>query len=140
MMSKHLSTDIRWQQRFSNYQKALAQLTKFIAKNDLNELEEQGLIQSFEYTHELAWKTLKDFLEHSGNAEIFGSKDTTRLAFKLSLIEDGEGWMLMIQDRNQTSHTYNLETARAIVDHIRQRYFLLFQQLEMQLKALHNAA
>jgi len=140
MMSKHLSTDIRWQQRFSNYQKALAQLTKFIAKNDLNELEEQGLIQSFEYTHELAWKTLKDFLEHSGNAEIFGSKDTTRLAFKLSLIEDGEGWMLMIQDRNQTSHTYNIETARAIVDHIRQRYFLLFQQLEMQLKALHNAA
>ncbi|WP_235189766.1 nucleotidyltransferase substrate binding protein [Methylotenera sp. L2L1] len=140
MMSKHLSTDIRWQQRFSNYQKALAQLTKFIAKNDLNELEEQGLIQSFEYTHELAWKTLKDFLEHSGNAEIFGSKDTTRLAFKLSLIEDGEGWMLMIQDRNQTSHTYNIETARAIVDHIRQRYFLLFQQLETQLKALHNAA
>jgi len=138
-MSKHLSIDIRWQQRFSNYQKALTQLTKFIAKSDLNELEEQGLIQSFEYTHELAWKTLKDFLEHSGNAEIFGSKDTTRLAFKLGLIEDGEGWMLMIQDRNQTSHTYNLETARAIVDHIRQRYFLLFQQLETYLEVLKNA-
>ena len=139
-MTKHLSIDICWQQRFSNYQKALSQLTKFIAKNDLNELEEQGLIQSFECTHELAWKTLKDFLEHSGNAEIFGSKDTTRLAFKLGLIEDGEGWMLMIQDRNQTSHTYNLETAKAIVGHIRQRYFTLFQQLEAHLKAIINAS
>lgn len=139
MMTKQLSVDIRWQQRFSNYQKALAQLTKFVAKDDLNELEEQGLIQSFEYTHELAWKTLKDFLENSGNTEIFGSKDTTRLAFKLGLIEDGEGWMLMIQDRNQTSHTYNLETAKAIVAHIKQSYFSLFQQLEMHLKALINA-
>ena len=130
--------DIRWLQRFTNYQKALAQLEKFIAKGELNELEEQGLIQSFEYTHELAWKTLKDFLEHSGNTDIYGSKDASREAFKLGLIEDGEGWMLMIQDRNQTTHTYNLDTARSIVSHISQRFFALFKLLEQHLKTLQH--
>lgn len=125
---------LRWQQRFDNYQKALSQLRKFIAQDHLNELEEQGLIQSFEYTHELAWKTLKDFLENRGNHEIYGSRDATREAFKLGLIEDGEGWMLMIQDRNQTSHTYNLVTAKAIVNNIQQRFFSLFNQLEQTLK------
>lgn len=137
-MSNQKNIDIRWQQRFTNYQKALAQLEKFIAKGDLNELEEQGLIQSFEYTHELAWKTLKDFLEHSGNTDLYGSKDATREAFKLGLIEDGEGWMLMIQDRNQTSHTYNPDTARSIVSHISQRFFALFKLLEQRLKALQH--
>lgn len=131
--------DIRWQQRFANYQKALAQLTKFIHKGELNELEEQGLIQSFEYTHELAWKTLKDFLENSGNTNIFGSKDATREAFKLGIIDDGEGWMDMIRDRNQTSHTYNEETTRAIVENIAHHFFALFVALEQKLAGLRNA-
>ena len=77
-MQNQKNLDIRWQQRFTNYQKALAQLEKFIAKGALNELEEQVLIQSFECTHELAWKTLKDFLEHSGITDIYGSKDASR--------------------------------------------------------------
>ncbi len=132
--------DIRWQQRFSNYQKALAQLRKFIAQGELNELEEQGLIQCFEYTHELAWNTLKDFLENSGNTAIFGSRDATRAAFKLGLLEDGEGWMMMIQDRNKTSHTYNLATAKAIVNNITHRFFVLFVALEKKLQSLPDAA
>ena len=81
--------NIRWQQRFNNYQKALSQLSKFIQTKNLNELEEQGLIQSFEYTHELAWKTLADFIKNSGNVEIYGSKDATREAFNLGLISNG---------------------------------------------------
>ncbi len=128
--------DIRWRQRFSNYQKAVAQLTKFVHQGPLNELEELGLIQCFEYTHELAWKTLKDFLEQRGNAPIFGSKDATRAAFGLGLIDDGEGWMAMIQDRNQTSHTYNQATAKAIVSNITQRFFALFFALEQKLLRL----
>jgi nucleotidyltransferase substrate binding protein (TIGR01987 family) len=79
--SKQDQHDIRWRQRFSNYQKALAQLARFTQQSQLNELEEQGLIQCFEYTHELAWKTLKDFLAERGNTDIFGSKDATRTAF-----------------------------------------------------------
>ena len=125
--------DIRWIQRFNNFSKALKQLTKFIEKGKLNELEEQGLIQSFEYTHELAWKTLKDFLADSGNKEIYGSRDATREAFKLDLISDGETWMDMIKSRNETSHTYNEETtqkiSRAIFDHYYQAFFNLRKKL-----------
>jgi len=68
-----MDLDIRWKQRFSNYQKALAQLTKFIDKGDLNELEEQGLIQAFEYTHELAWNLLRDYLRDQGAQNIANS-------------------------------------------------------------------
>ncbi|MEN8166404.1 MAG: nucleotidyltransferase substrate binding protein [Pseudomonadota bacterium] len=102
----------------SSYQKALSQLRKFIAKGELNELEEQGLIQAFEYTHELAWNTLKGFLQSRGDQAIYGSKDATREAFKLGLQEDGEAWMDMIQSRKMTSHTYNEDTAKAIVSDI----------------------
>lgn len=140
MISFDKSTDIRWQQRFSNYQKALAQLRRFVAKEALNELEEQGLIQCFEYTHELAWNTLKDFLKNQGNVSIFGSKDATREAFKVGLIGEGETWMAMIQDRNQTSHTYNPKTAKAIVSNIKERFFPLFTALEYKLETLQNAS
>jgi nucleotidyltransferase substrate binding protein (TIGR01987 family) len=131
--------DIRWQQRFSNFKKALAQLRKFVAQERLNELEAQGLIQCFEYTHELAWKTLKDFLESKGNTALFGSRDVTRDAFSLGLIHEGELWMAMIADRNRTSHTYNSQTAEAIVANIRGNYFRLFEALETQLDKLHDA-
>ncbi len=85
-----IESDIRWKQRFSNYKKALAQLSKFITKGELNELEEQGLIQSFEYTHELAWNLLRDYLFYQGNQNIHGSRDATRIAFSVGLIEDAD--------------------------------------------------
>ncbi|PCI97913.1 MAG: nucleotidyltransferase [Flavobacteriales bacterium] len=126
--------DIRWKQRFSNYQKALNQLTKFIEKGELNELEEQGLIQSFEYTHEIAWKTLKDFLKDKGEENLYGSKDTTRLAFKEGLLKNGEVWMDMIKSRNLTSHTYNEEVSTLIVNQIKQFYFNEFCLLQTTLE------
>lgn len=119
--------DIRWKQRFNNYKKALSQLTKFISKGNLNELEEQGLIQAFEYTFELAWNVMKDFLIDRGNNElIVGSKDAIRAFFKLGLIEDGQGWMDMVASRNQTSHTYNEATAKEICNSIVSNYFDLY--------------
>lgn len=118
--------DIRWKQRFANYEKALSQLQKFIDKENLNELEEQGLIQAFEFTHELAWKVMKDYFEYQGNTAIMGSRDACREAFQMGLIQDGEMWMEMIASRNMSSHTYNLETAVEIRDKIIQHYFDLF--------------
>ncbi len=97
--------DIRWIQRCRNFNKAFSQLKKFIEKKELNELEEQGLIKSFEHTCELAWNTLKDFFEYQGNNEINGSRDAINLAFSRGIIKDGEGWMNMFKDRNRTSHT-----------------------------------
>ena len=129
-----MTEDIRWQQRFSNYQKALAQLERFIEPPALNEREQQGLIKAFEYSFELAWNTLRDLLRSQGNAMLLGSRDTLREAFRLGLIEQGETWMLMIQDRNLTSHTYNRATADAIADHITDRYLPCFRQLHSRLE------
>ncbi len=83
-----MTEDIRWIQRLDNWNRALAQLTKFMEQTELNELEEQGLIQSFEYNHELAWKTQKDFLEASGYSELFGSKNVARKAFEVGLVDN----------------------------------------------------
>lgn len=115
--------DIRWQQRFNNYNKALLQLQKFIDKQELNELEEQGLVQAFEFTHELAWNTIKDYFEYKGNTSITGSRDAIREAFNKGLIQNGEVWMEMIKSRNQTSHTYNENVIIEIKEKILQHYY-----------------
>ncbi|WP_045218386.1 nucleotidyltransferase substrate binding protein [Desulfonatronum thioautotrophicum] len=128
--------DIRWLQRLGNYAKALGQLGRFIAKGRLNELEEQGLIQSFEYTYELAWNTLKDYLEMQGETGIHGSRDALRLAFRRGLIEDGETWMEMIKSRTLTSHTYSEELCREIVARITGRYYAEFVRLHEKLDEL----
>jgi nucleotidyltransferase substrate binding protein (TIGR01987 family) len=104
---------------------AFSQLEKVVnlaCQRPLSELEEQGLIQSFEYTHELAWNVLKDFLEEQGAKNLYASKDSTREAFKAGLIQNGEIWMDMIQSRNLTSHTYNQEIAREIASKIIENY------------------
>ena len=132
--------DVRWRQRFANYKKALAQLTKFTAQESLNELEEQGLIQAFEYTHELGWNVLKDYLSYQGIQNIYGSRDATRLAFNLGLLGDGEAWMEMIKDCNRTSHTYNRDTAESIATHIREQYFACFVALQAKMQELEDAA
>ena len=113
-------------------------LSKFKEKNKLNELEEQGLIQAFEYTHELAWNTLKDLLEHRGNKGVYGSKDASRLAFKFGIIENGEIWMDMIQSRNLTSHTYNEDTAEQISTAVLNQYFPEFIKLSNTLAILSS--
>ncbi len=134
-----MNQDIRWVQRFDDYSKALLQMKSAIdlsKERPLTELEVQGLIQSFEYTHELAWKTLRDFLKDRGNKDIYGSKDATREAFRYELIENGEVWMDMIKSRNQTSHTYNQKTAELIVDAIIDSYYYEFEKLHRKLISL----
>ena len=133
-----LEQGIRWIQRLNNFTRALQQLTKFIEKGQLSELEQQGLIQSFEYNYELAWNTIKDFYEHQGETGIQGSRDAIRLAFKRGLILDGEIWMKMIKSRALTSHTYNEDTAEEITSEIFDNYYKEFLKLEkafIQLKA-----
>lgn len=127
-----MSQDIRWKQRFSNYTRAFQSLTEAVAlsqQRELSALEQQGLIQSFEFTHELAWKMLKDYLEYQGVNNIVGSRDASRVAFQNALIQDGEVWMQMIAARNQTSHTYNLKVAQSVVESILNRFYPAFNQL-----------
>ncbi len=133
--------DIRWKQRFNNFNKAfqrLADAVELSQLRELSDLEQQGLIQSFEFTHELAWNVLKDYLEEKGIVGLIGSKDATRSAFKNGLIDDGESWMKMIEDRNKTSHTYDLAVARVVVENILKRYSPAFE-LMLQKFTILNA-
>ena len=133
--------DIRWQQRFNNFNKALNKLTEAVdfiqsklkesntdLENDevegiLDEIIREGLIHRFEYTHELAWNVMKDYLLEVGELKTIGSKDATREAFQAELITDGDVWMEMITSRNKTSHTYNEETAHEIYSKIIHDYY-----------------
>lgn len=139
-----MTEDIRWKQRFSNFDKAFADLDAEVAlraARPLSRLEEKGLIQSFEYTHELAWNVLKDYLaDVAGTTGLLGSKDTTREAFKRGLIEEGETWMDMIKSRNLTSHVYDHATAKTIADAISQRYHAQFAALHARFLPLFQAA
>ncbi len=124
--------EIRWVQRFNSFAKALSRLREAVElahRRPLSDLEEQGLIQAFEFTHELAWSAVKDFLESRGVSGLYGSKDATREAFRQGLIANGEIWMEMIRSRNLTSHTYNEGVARAIASAIRNSYFVEFERL-----------
>lgn len=132
-------SDIRWKQRLSNYNKALKQLGDGIElsqQRDLSDLEKQGLIQAFEFTHELAWNVIKDYFVYQGNTAITGSRDAAREAFEKGLIDDGEGWMDMIISRNRSSHTYNQATADTITEKIIDSYFNLFREFQKKMQDL----
>ncbi len=129
--------DVRWIQRFSNYRKALIQLGKAVnivsavsnSSSDQNDLLAEGLIQRYEYTHELAWKVMKDYEEYQGLTDIMGSRDAIRVALRAGILDD-DRWMDTISDRNLTSHNYDDETAKHIVNNIINVYYPLFVKFE----------
>ncbi len=129
-----MEEDIRWQQRFQNYEKAFLKLQKFNKQKVHNELERQGFIKCFEYTYELSWQLLKDYLQFQGIVGITGSRDAIREAFNKDIIIDGEQWMKMINDRILTVHTYNEETATEVENRIRKTYFNLFEAFYIKMK------
>lgn len=126
--------DIRWLQRFQNFKKAFGQLELFLTETDLNKLEEQGLIKAFEYTFELAWKTLQDLLRDKGYSDIVGPKPVIQQSFQDGYISDGQGWLRMQKSRNLTSQTYNEETAEKIITDIRAEYFQYLKSLKLRLE------
>ena len=131
-----MSYDIRWKQQFDNFRLALHQLSlaaQLMAQRPLTDLEKQGIIHGFEFTHELAWKVLKDYLEYEGIQGLIGSRSVIREAFKQGLITDGEAWMDMIDKRNLSSHTYNLDLASDLVTAIHGTYYPAFLALQERL-------
>ena len=129
--------DIRWLQRFSNFRKAMAKLRQAVEivekkmdfGEEVDELLEEGLIQRFEYTHEMAWNVMKDYAEYQGYINIRGSRDAIRQALAINIIDD-EQWMNSIVDRNLTSHLYDDDTVSHIYEKIINTYFLLLCQFE----------
>ena len=131
--------DIRWTQRLVNFRRALATLQRAIGlaqSRPLSELEELGLIQAFEFTHELSWLLIRDFLVDQGVAGISGSRDAVREAVVRQLLPQGDEtvWMAMIRSRNLTSHTYNRATADAIAGNILECYLPCYQELREVLR------
>jgi nucleotidyltransferase substrate binding protein (TIGR01987 family) len=131
--------DVRWLQRLENYERALGTLERALtlaASRPLSELEQQGLIQAFEFTHELSWLLLKDFLVDQGVSGISGSRDAVREAVVRELIAAGTEatWMAMIRSRNLTSHTYNPALAQKITQLIANQYGKELQRLQQELR------
>jgi nucleotidyltransferase substrate binding protein (TIGR01987 family) len=134
-----MNEDIRWKQRFGNYKKALTVLkaaVELAAERELSDLEKQGMIQCFEFTFELAWNVIKDYLEEQGITGIIGSKNAVRYAFNKGIIEDGDIWMDMINDRNLASHVYDEETANDLYTAIKNIYSIQFNKLNEKMSSL----
>lgn len=129
----------RWEQRLDSYHKALARLAEIVGaskKRALNEFERDGLVQRFEFTHELSWKLMKAYAEYQGFDGIGGSRDATRKAFEMSLISDGQSWMDMIKSRNETSHNYDGSIADDVVDSIINRFYPLLADFYQKMNSL----
>lgn len=117
-----MDIDVRWKQRLSNYRKAMSQLTEFMEQPRLNKFEVQGLIQCFEYTFELAWKTMKDYLEAEGFA-VKSPRQAIQTAFQIELITDGHLWIDALEKRNLMAHTYDENMATTAEKLIREQYY-----------------
>ena len=121
-----MNADIRWKQRFQNYKKALATVKSAVelaSSRELSLLEKQGVIKGFEFTFELAWNVMKDYLEEQGITGIIGSKGSIRIAFNKGLIGDGQVWMDMVEARNISTHTYDEETAEKLLKQIMETFY-----------------
>lgn len=132
-----MDQDIRWLQRYDSFHKACARVLEItdsdVEPDDLSELEKEGLIQRFEYTFELAWKVLQDFLRFKGYDFVNGPNGTLQKAFEDGLISNHDGWRRMAKARVTTSHTYNEGDAGEIVDKIYGEYSVLLKQLDQRL-------
>ena len=133
-----MKEDIRWKLRFSNFEKALSQLQEGIENNGADPINiiKEGIVHRFEFTHELAWKVLKDYLLYEGIQNVTGSRSATREAFKIGVITDVQKWMEMIESRNNTVHTYNENILKVEYDKIINQYFPLFIDLQTKMKSL----
>lgn len=137
-----MEKDIRWLQRLANFDRAIAKLRKAVDplqmpdkdRTHFSDLEKEGLIKRFEYSYELAWNVMKDYLEFQGNTDIKDPRDAIRTAFKVKLIEDGEIWMDMIRSSQQTGHTYNQAVAEDIFTKIVAVYFHEFLDFQTRMR------
>ncbi|WP_096439031.1 nucleotidyltransferase substrate binding protein [Alteribacter populi] len=120
--------DIRWRQRFENFEKSYKLLEKYAKEDIHSEIEKAGIIQFFEMTFELAWKVLKDYLEAQGFI-VRSPRETIKQAYQIGIIDDGHTWIDALSKRNLTTHTYDEAFADKFVQEIKQTYFPLFKAL-----------
>ena len=127
----------RWVYRFDNYRRAfflLREAIETMESRELTQLEKEGVIQRFEYTWELSWKVLKDYLDSQGIIlDKITPASAIREAFEAKIIIDGEGWMKALDARNKMSHTYNLKSFEEVIEDIHDHYLNLFDDLHLSM-------
>ena len=132
-----MRNDIRWKQRFENFESAFMLLKGAFEKDitEMSDLEKEGVVQRFEYTFELAWKTLKDYLVYGGIVfDQITPRRVIKEAFAARIIEDGQMWIDMLEQRNLMSHVYDRKTFDDVIRNISQRYFVVLEQVFTWLK------
>lgn len=132
--------DIRWKQRFQNYEKAFNRLSRAIEIVRItpdDDLLQSGLVQTYEYTFELAWKTLKDYLEMEGFL-LRSPRETIRQGFQSGYITNAEDWLQALADRNLTVHIYDDEIIARVLKDIYERYFFILQEFYNNFKKRIN--
>lgn len=134
-----MQADIRWKQRFDNFERAYLLLKSGLEEKPFDAfsmLEKEGIIQRFEYSYDLAWKVLKDYLEHTGVVlEQITPRDVIKKAFAANIIPDGKIWIAMVEHRNLMSHTYSQKAFETVIDAIRHHYVDVLEQLFVSFKA-----
>ncbi len=119
------SKDVRWKQRFENFEKARKKLHHALSvyqQDRDNEIYQMALIQSFEFNFELGWKTVKDFLQYQGIKNISLPRDVIKYGFQHNIIENGQAWIDMMEDRNLNAHTYDETNADKAIHNITEYY------------------
>ncbi|MGN6619149.1 MAG: nucleotidyltransferase substrate binding protein [Ilyomonas sp.] len=124
-----MNKDIRWKQRFANFEKALKQLQAALLIQNPDIVQKAGIIQFFEMSYELAWNTIKDYMEEQGFTDVKSPRSAIKKAFETGLIKDGHSWMQLLIDRNLTAHTYDEEQATEVEQLIHKKYFPLLMEL-----------
>ncbi|MBX7245197.1 MAG: nucleotidyltransferase substrate binding protein [Candidatus Sumerlaeaceae bacterium] len=127
-----MSNDLRWKQRLENFEKAYSLLCDALKDGEekLSDLEKEGVVQRFEYTFELAWKTMRDFLLYGGTQLVqITPRAVIKEAFKAGVIPDGQVWIDMLEHRNLMSHTYDKAVFAETVRQIRARYILAMGEM-----------
>ena len=120
----------KWKERFDNYSKALTKLETALQQKSFSVLEKDGVIKRFEFTVELAWKTIQDLLTERGYPDVKGPKPVIKQAFQDGIIIEGQAWIDMLDDRNRSSHLYDESVALGIFDKIQIEYFVLLTELK----------
>jgi nucleotidyltransferase substrate binding protein (TIGR01987 family) len=125
--------EIRWKQRFTNFEKAFRLLERALKIETPSEIEKGGIIQFYEIAFELSWKLLKDYLESLGY-DVQSPRTAIKQSFQTGIINDGELWIEALEARNLTSHIYNEDTANLVVSNIKNKYYSLLKDLYLFLK------
>ena len=130
--------DIRWKQRFQNFEKAMGYLEQALQIPNPDIVQKAGIIQFFEMSFELAWNMVKDYLEDQGFVDIRSPRGALKKAFEMNILENGHDWMDLLQDRNLTAHTYDEQKATEMELLIQNKYYPILKALQLTFKQKSN--